>query len=99
MIRVIIERHAKPEKREEVMALLRDLRNACVKRRGYVSGETLFDPNDRSSVVVISTWATLSSWRLWEQSEERQHTYNEIKPLLTEEPMIRTYVIAATEGA
>lgn len=99
MIRIIIERHVKPERREEVMALLRELRSACVKRRGYASGETLFDTNDLSSVVVISTWATLSSWKLWEQSEERQHIYNKIRPLLAEEPMTRTYVVAATEEA
>jgi len=97
MIRAFIERHVKPEKREEVIELLRELRSACVKRKGYASGETLFDPNDSSSIIVISTWATLSSWKLWEQSEERQHINSEIRPLLSKEPVVRTYVVAATE--
>ena len=97
MIRVFIERHVKPENREEVIELLRELKSACVKRRGYAGVETLLDPNDHSSIIVISTWATLSSWRLWEQSEERKHIYSKIRPLLTKEPMVRMYVVAATE--
>jgi heme-degrading monooxygenase HmoA len=99
MIRVFIERHVKPENREVVIELLKELRSACVRRRGYAGVETLLDPNDHSSIIVISTWATLSSWKLWEQSEERQYIYNEIRPLLTKEPTVRMCVVAATEEA
>jgi quinol monooxygenase YgiN len=99
MVRVIIERHVKPDMREELMTLLGEIRSACVKQRGYASGETLFDPYDPSAVVVISSWGSLSSWKIWEQSEERLRVYDKIRPLLTEEPRVRIYLVAATERA
>ena len=99
MIRVIIERHAKIDKREELMTLLHDIRAKCVRRRGYASGETLFDYDDPSTIAVISTWGSLSSWKLWEQSEDRLQAYKKTRPLLTEEPRLRIYIVAASERA
>lgn len=97
MIRAIIERHVKSGKREELMTLLREIRGACVHRRGYVSGETLSRLDDPSTITVVSNWGSLTDWKMWEQSEERMRLYEKIEPLLTEEPRVQVYRIAAAE--
>jgi quinol monooxygenase YgiN len=95
MIRVIIERHVK--EREQIQPLLRELRTAAMRYRGYVTGETLVSTEDSLTVVVISTWRSLEEWKIWEKSETRVKLYQRIEPLLVEKPRIRTYEIMATE--
>ncbi len=41
MIRIMVERHLKADKREELLPLLRELRTAAIHHPGYVTGETL----------------------------------------------------------
>ena len=95
MIKVIVERHVKGG--ENISALLRELRAAAMHRPGYITGETLVSTEDKSSVVVISTWHSLEDWKAWEVSETRAKLYQQIEPLLVEKPKVRTYQIVATE--
>ena len=95
MIKVIIERHIKGS--ESLSPMLRQLRTAAMQQPGYVSGETLVSTEDSSSVVVISTWHSLDDWKAWETSEARAKLYQQVRPLLDEEPRVRTYKVMATE--
>jgi len=95
MIKVIIERHVK--KGESLSPLLQELRAVAIHQPGYVTGETLVSTEDKSIVAVISTWRSLEDWKTWETSEARVKLYQQIEPLLTEKPKVRTYHIMATE--
>ena len=96
MIRAIIERHLK--KGEDISQFLRQLRGAAIHEPGYVSGQTLVNTEDSSDIIVISTWLSLEQWQSWAASEKRLNIYKQVRPLLTEEPKVRTYSVAATEG-
>jgi len=96
MIKAIIARHIKKD--EDISHFLRQLRGAAIREAGYVSGQTLVNTEDDSEIVVISTWLSLEHWKAWETSEERLSLYRLIKPLLREEPRVKTYRVAATEG-
>ena len=95
MIKVIVERHVKEG--NSLPPLLRELRAAAMHQPGYITGETLVSTEDKSIVVVISTWRSLEDWKIWETSETRARLYQQIEPLLAEKPKVRTYQITATE--
>ena len=96
MIKVIVERHAKGI--ESLPPLLRELRAAAMHQSGYITGETLVSTEDKSIVVVISTWRSLKDWKAWETSETRARLYQQIEPLLAQKPKVSTYQIMATEA-
>ncbi len=89
MIRVIIEYQSNGSPR--FLALLRNIRAEAVKQPSYVSGETLINTEDRSSIVVISTWQSLREWRNWRASDTRAKLEKETGAFLLKEPSIRTY--------
>ena len=94
MIRVTIERHVKEG--ENLSSLLRELRVAAVHQPGYITGETLVSTEDKSIVMVISTWRSLEDWKAWETSEKRAKLYQQIESLLVEKPRVRIFEIPTT---
>ena len=96
MIKVIIERKVK--KGEDISQLLRELRATAIHEPGYVTGETLVSANNKSDIIVVSTWQNLDLWKAWETSEARAKLYRRIEPLLAEKPKVRVYEILATES-
>ena len=95
MIKVIIERQLKPG--EELYSLLRELRAAAMHQPGYVTGETLVSTEDRSDILVISTWQSLEHWKAWEASASRARLYEQIQLLLVVKPKVKVCEIVATE--
>ena len=83
MIRVIIERHCRPDKVTEMESQLVDLRTTAMRQSGYISGETLHSVHDPTLWLVISTWVDIDAWKLWEASSERRQNMKSIEPLLT----------------
>jgi len=71
MIRVMIEQHCQPGKEEQFRDLLIDLRDMAMRKRGYISGETLRDLIDPLHFKIISTWSTLEDWKKWQGSPQR----------------------------
>jgi quinol monooxygenase YgiN len=96
MIRVIIERQVKTGK--DLSPLLRELRATVMHQPGYVTGETIINMEDRSIIMVVSTWQSLKHWKAWETSEIREGLYQKIEPLLVEKPKVKVYEIMATEN-
>ncbi len=97
MVRVVIERHLKEGKREELTPLLRELRAVAMHQSGYVTGETLASTGDPSVISVLSTWQSLEDWKAWEKSGQRIKLYKQIEPLLAEKPRVSIYQVMATE--
>jgi len=97
MVRIIIERHLKENKRGDLIPRLRELRTAAMHQSGYVTGETLVDTGDASNITVLGTWRSLEEWQIWEKSAQRNKLEQKIEPLLQEEPRVNTYQILAAE--
>ena len=97
MIRIMVERHLKADKRDELLPLLRELRTAAIHQPGYVTGETLANVEYPSNVMVLSTWHSMEDWKAWEKSEQRIDLYARIEALLVEKPRVRIYQVMATE--
>ena len=97
MIRVVIRRHLKENKKGDILPLLRALRTAAMSHSGYIHGESLVGTEDASIISVLSTWGSMEEWEAWEKSEERVSLYKEIEPLLVEKPAVSVYKVMATE--
>jgi len=82
MIRAIIERHYRSDKKADMERLLVELRLIAMRQPGYVSGETLSSVDDPSVCLIISTWADEDSWKGWMTSSARQQITSKIEPLL-----------------
>ncbi|MBI2869157.1 MAG: antibiotic biosynthesis monooxygenase [Chloroflexi bacterium] len=95
MIRVIIERRLKEGKR--ISQLIRQLRVKAMGQKGHVSSEVLIDAEDSRLITVVATWSTLDHWKTWETSEQRAAINQEIQPLLTEPPVVKTYRVLSGE--
>jgi quinol monooxygenase YgiN len=95
MIRVLIER--KLRNRENIAKLIRQIRIAAMVQPGYISSETLLNTEDNGTIVVISTWSNVESWKKWVASEQRVAMDKEIEPLLEQPQVIRSYQIISTE--
>jgi len=96
MIRVMINR--KVNAGEDLSAFLVELRVAAITRfPGYIGGETLVNVEDRTNIVILSTWRSIEDWERWANSETRINLYERIEPLLQEKPEIRIFELAATE--
>jgi heme-degrading monooxygenase HmoA len=72
MIRLVLEYQAKDEKgAEQLIEVIREIRNEAMKQPGYITGETLVDIKDPSNVLVISTWHTAEQYEAWNKTEPR----------------------------
>lgn len=89
MVRVILEHKAKDT--EKLVDVIREVRNEAMKQRGYITGETLVNIEDPSTVLVISTWEKLEDWNAWDTSETRVKMKKRINELLVEPYTVHTY--------
>ena len=97
MVRILIERHLKEDKRGDLVPLLRECRAAAKHYPGFITGETLVNTEDSSIITVICTWHSLEEWTAWYKSELRIKLEREIEPLLLEKPKVSTHQVMAAE--
>ena len=71
MIKVITDQLCQPGKEEQFNDLLLEMRDMAMRKRGYISGETLRELINPSLFKVISTWSTLEDWKKWQGSPQR----------------------------
>ncbi len=89
MIKVIVERQLKSG--QDIGRLLFDLHMKAVQQKGHISYETLINPNDNRTIVVISNWESLEDWKTWECSKKRAELASKIEPLLAKKELIKIY--------
>jgi heme-degrading monooxygenase HmoA len=95
-VKVVMERTAEPENKEQLLALLTKLREKAIHQQGYISGETLSSLENEETHLVISTWNTLQDWRAWENNQDRRVLIAMIDNLLTSSAKVHTYIPSAT---
>ena len=91
MIRIHIKRNIPEDKREELMALIIQLRSMTTGKPGYISGETLKRLDTPGESLVVTKWQSVHYWNQWFQSEERAEIQNKIDQLLGEESRYEMY--------
>jgi heme-degrading monooxygenase HmoA len=74
------------------------MRARCLDEEGYISGETLRDSEDASTIVVISTWFGLMDWRRWHSSPERREFESQLRPCLAGPERVRVLLEGLSES-
>ena len=90
-VKIFIRRLLPDEKANDLLPLLRRLRNLATNQAGYISGETLKRIDTPGQYMVISNWQSLDDWRVWVVSRERIEVQNEIDARLAEETIYEIY--------
>jgi heme-degrading monooxygenase HmoA len=90
-VKVLIERRiqALPGNERNALAIMREVRVQCLNQPGYISGETLRDNDDPSTLIVVSTWFGLGDWKRWFASDERKRFEAQLRPLLAGAERVR----------
>jgi heme oxygenase (mycobilin-producing) len=70
--KVLIKRRFKKEATREILTILNDLRTSARRQEGYISGETLRDPAELQTLLVIGTWKNLDCWLRWKKNRDRE---------------------------
>ena len=90
-VKVLIERKviAQPGNEVQVLAIMKEIRARCLDQAGYISGETLRDNDDPSTLLVMSTWFGQGDWKTWHDSPVRKQLMSRLRPLLARPERIR----------
>ena len=91
MIRIHIRRNIPEDKRDDLMALIIQLRSMTMGKPGYIAGETLKRVDKPGESLVVTKWKSLHYWNLWFQSKERAEIQDKIDHLLGEESQYEVY--------
>ncbi len=91
MIKVHIKRKVPPEKKEELQALINQLRSMTMGQPGYIAGETLQRVDQPGESLVVSKWQSVDYWQQWWQSDARKKVQAQIDQLLDEETQYEIY--------
>jgi len=92
MVRVVIEHKIKsPEYVNKAVDVILDIREEAIKQHGFIAGETLTNVDDRTNVLVISTWENRDDWDLWDKSKKRVEMNTLINELLAKPYSVRIF--------
>ncbi len=85
--KILIKRKFVNGKKNEILSLLKEMRSSALQQPGYISGETLTSADQPQTLMVISTWEDMESWRGWKENNIRR----------TLDKMLETWQEGATE--
>ncbi|HOF05706.1 MAG TPA: antibiotic biosynthesis monooxygenase [Syntrophales bacterium] len=81
-VKILIKRKVPADKEKDLLALIKELRNAATACPGYVTGETMRNVEKPDEYLVISTWDSLAAWKEWLASGVRAAIQERIDALL-----------------
>ena len=87
-ITVLVERHAKQGKEEELLELFRELRTVYVSQPGYISSEILQSYEDKTIIFAWVTWVDAAAREAYAKNPKRLEIIPEIEALLAEPPRL-----------
>lgn len=87
--KIVIQRHVLPGHEAQSLGLVVEMRSLATRQAGYISGETLIDTSDHSTIIVMSTWRSVQDWKQWERHPDRVRLEGMLKPLLESGPEVR----------
>ena len=90
-VKVLVERRIRAGFEEDVLALLRELREEAVRTRGYLYSETWREVGNPRVVVSLSVWSSLEHWQRWESDEFRQRLVQRINRMLRRPATVRVF--------
>jgi heme-degrading monooxygenase HmoA len=66
-----------------------------MRQKGYVSGETLVNFENKREVAVVSTWSDFEDFNAWLNSRERAELENKLTPYLEAPAKVGCFLLGA----
>ena len=86
--KIVIERHVIPGREAQALDILVEMRAMATRQTGYISGETLVDVGDNSTMIVVSTWRSIQDWKQWEGHSDRMRFEDMLSPMMVSPPTV-----------
>ena len=83
-ITVLVERHAKQGKEEELLELFKELRTVYVSQPGYISSQILQREDDKSIIFAVTAWADAAAREAYAKNPKRLEIIPKIEAVLAE---------------
>jgi heme-degrading monooxygenase HmoA len=90
-VKIVIKRKVSKKMEKELLPLIKELRIATTRQKGYISGETLKRIDKPGETIVVSTWENVEDWNRWINSPERSVLQLKIDTLLGKETEYEIY--------
>ncbi len=90
-VKIISRRLFKLNHKEELIPLLKKLRELAEKQQGFISRGTYSSLNDPGEYIVISEWETADQWIEWMNLEEIRAIQGDIDSLIGEKTFFDVY--------
>jgi heme-degrading monooxygenase HmoA len=90
-VKIVIKRKVSKEMEKALLPLIKEMRIATTRQRGYISGETLKRVDKPGETIVVSTWEKVEDWNRWVNSPERSALQQKIDTLLGKETEYEIY--------
>lgn len=84
MLAILIKRVLASEMETTYEEFSRKIIRAAVPTKGFISSKSFKDLNDSKIRYTLIQMKSLADWKAWYQSDDRQKTLRQIKPLLRE---------------
>jgi len=91
-VTIISKRHFKIDQDDNLIPLLKELRNDAKKQKGFISRGAFSSLNDPSEHIVISEWETVEDWKTWMDMEEHRQIQGKIDVLIGEKTFFDVYL-------
>jgi heme oxygenase (mycobilin-producing) len=80
-IKVLIKRKVPKERELHILNYINQLRAMATRYPGNVSEEIMWSVEDPEEYIVFSSWRSLSHWKNWRESRERDVIQKKIDEL------------------
>ncbi|WP_042149835.1 MULTISPECIES: antibiotic biosynthesis monooxygenase [unclassified Pseudoalteromonas] len=90
MIKVIIERIIADDMESTYEAQLKNTLTAVMGAKGFISGTSYVDINNKNKRTIITDWQNIECWKRWHKSEVRSEANSQIRLMLAQEEVVTT---------
>jgi quinol monooxygenase YgiN len=97
-LKVLMKRVPNTGAWRDLNEVLRELRMLAMNQPGYISGETLLSATDQGTTMVISEWASVTHWKDYEGSPQRNALLEKLEPTLAGPTVTEVWVESPVIG-
>lgn len=90
-VKIISRRLFRISQKDEIVPLLKQLRDSANQQPGFISRTTYSSLNDPGECIVISEWKTADDWIEWMNRKEVQEVQWKIDSLIGEKTFFDVY--------
>lgn len=90
-VTVIIKRVFRMDQTQQLVPLLKELRQRSEQQPGYISRTTYSKMSDPGVLIVIAEWETADDWMNWMSKEESKELQWKIDSIIGEKTSFEVY--------